>query len=236
MISKYDAIRYLEYEESKNDPNDFLILSSDKESIIDKRNNNIVCTVDEFVNECRKKGHCDFEVVYSEHVSLYTVLRCRECGTILFTYEDERYDPALACPTCGNYKTDFTYWTAEDIQNDVDKQNELAFIKKMEEHRIASEKRRTKRGLFDWEIWKHTFTFKKSDIQFSLECNDLFATGLKGLNLEISKYTQQNDSIGYILTWHKRIPLSFYAIYIQWIFPHTKRYKNLTNFINNHKH
>ena len=79
--------------------------------------------------------HCDFECIYNEHVSLDVVYKCNECGTIIFTGDDERYDINLACPVCANYNHS-NYWTQEMIESDPDKKRYVEFLIKSTERQI----------------------------------------------------------------------------------------------------
>lgn len=229
MVTKYDVLKYLKSTDS-NVINKYFKLSEDEISIIDAETKNILCTVDDFVALIRKETHCDFDCIYTEDASLDNILCCNECGTVIFSGNDERYDPNLKCPTCSDYKPNCKYWTAEEIKSDPNKQQIITMYKKMTDYRIAAEKRRKDRGgLNDWEIFKYNLKLKNSKFAISLECNDLFESGLKGLHLHIGKYIKCEDELCYIGKWFKRIPLSLYAIYTYWILPHTKKYKELFN-------
>lgn len=226
MISKYDIIKSFE-KAAKEGKKTELQLDEKKENIINVETGEELCTVETYTQFMREKLHCDFECVYYEHVSLLDVIRCKQCGTVIFAREDEDYDPNLRCPTCGDYKTHFDYWTKEEIERDVSKRAEIEALEKMqadmEEEAIRRERRK---GKYDWEIWKKKWYGKKHSFNISLECCNLFDTGLKGLNLHIMKFSRKDkDDMSYTSDWFKRIPLSPYAFYIQCIVPRTKKYK-----------
>ena len=188
-----------------------------------------ITNVDEMVGFLRKKFHCDFEVIYHEHGSLTTIYRCSECGTVIFGGDDERWDPNLCCPVCSDYKPSLKYWTGEEIANDPKKQEYVNdTIKAQDRMNAMYERIRQRGGLHDWELWKKNIKLKNYHFTLSLECLDYFSTGLKGLNFHIIIFVREKDSdISFVGKHFIRIPLSFYAIYIQWIFPHTKKYKEL---------
>ena len=103
MISKYDIIRSFE-KAAKDGKKTELQLDDKKENIINVETGEVICTLEVYTQFMREKLHCDFETVYYEHVSLLDVVRCKQCGTVIFTREDEDYDPNLRCPTCSDYK------------------------------------------------------------------------------------------------------------------------------------
>ena len=218
MITKYDIIHSLK--KAKDDPEMKFTLDDKHENIIEKETGKVLFSIDEGMEYFRKKFHCNFEVIYYEHGLLEITYRCKECGTVIFASEDENYDPKLACPTCGGYKTHFEYWTKEQIDSDEKKQNTVKMFHEMMHEKEEAAKRREKRGLCDWEIWKKDIKFKNSKITLSLECLNLFHTKLKGLNLYITKWVKEDN--GYIGKKFTRIPLSPYAFYIQCIVSYKK--------------
>jgi len=221
MVTKYQVINF--FEKNKENPYIKFMLDEKHENVIHKDTGKHFATIDEYIGAMKKVLHCDFELIYEEHPSLMSIIRCKECGTVIFTRDDESYDPNLNCPTCSDYKTYFEYWTKEEIDNDEKKQNTIKLYQEIQHHMEESYKRTKKRGLQDWEIWKKKIKFKKTMWIISLECNNLFHTKIKGLKLCINKYEKDPDSINsYIYKKHIRIPLSFYAFYIQFILPYKK--------------
>ena len=88
---------------------DNYFLSEDEKIVYDREHPNVKIEVAEIVDDMRKKHHCDFECIFYEHGTLTAVLQCRQCGAVIFTSEDEDYDPNLECPCCGQkHKTDKT--------------------------------------------------------------------------------------------------------------------------------
>ena len=79
----------------------------------------VLCSIEVYTQFMREKLHCDFENVFYEHVSLLNVIRCKQCGTVIFASEDEYYEANLRCPTCSDYKTGYEYWTKEEKLNIV---------------------------------------------------------------------------------------------------------------------
>lgn len=224
MISKYSVYRVFELAEEKGEK---IIFRLDKatDSLYDSDTDEYVCSIETYMDYLAKKLHCNFEVLYSEHGTLTTIYRCKECGTVIFGGDDERWDPNLKCPGCGGYETRLEYWTGEDIKNSPEKQKEIEGIIQAQKDMDAVYARREKRnGLNDWEIWVKKFYGKMHLLTVSLECSNLFYSGLKGLNLHFSKYSKESkNDIAYTSDWFKRIPLSPYAFYIQCIFPYLKK-------------
>ena len=208
MVNQYDVIRWFK----KQDANEMKYkLDESEKNVINIETGKSICSVAEYTQFLRAKLHCDFEVVYCEHATLDTVYRCNECGTVIFGGDDERYDPNLCCPTCGDYQTSLEFWTKEEIEADEKKQNTFKYFEFMTKERNAQYERKKKRGLNDWEIWKTYFKTKKGRIELSLECNNLFHSGLKGLHFEITKWKKEADGCG--LIWEKEyyIPLTIYS-------------------------
>lgn len=113
----------------------------------------------------------DFECIYDEHVSCFSVIRCNKCGTYIFEYYDERYEPNLKCPVCTDYKTGFKYYTKEDIEQNINKQKEISIYEEFSKSLKEADERYIKRnGLYDWELTHKKTIFKNKiytiDIQF----------------------------------------------------------------------
>ena len=222
MISNYDVIKA--FKKANSDEVGYKLDDAEK-NIVNIKTGEIVCTVDEYVCFMRKKLHCDFEVIYQEHVSLEVVYRCKECGTIIFGGDDERYDSNLSCPHCGEYKTSLKYWTQEEIDADISKKEQIETLKQMQKYSDEYNERVQRRKKLDSEIWKKTISTKNGQIKFSLECVNLFSCGLKGLEFKITSWKDKLKD-GF-LTWDKDyyIPLSFFAI--KMCFHRQKLRKNL---------
>lgn len=232
MVTKLDVIRAFK-KAAEDGKETELMLDEKAENICERETGKIICDLDFYVEYLRSKFHCNFESIYYEHGTLTDVVRCKDCGTIIFTGDDyDRFDPYLRCPNCGDYKTHLEYWTQEEIDSDESKQAEIEALKKMQADRIEMEARRERRkGKNDWEIGKYEMRNEKRHIVFSLECEDLFRSGLKGLNLHISKFSRKDD-MAYTSDWFKRIPLSPYAFYRFVIFPKTAKGKQVLSPIN----
>ena len=110
----------------------------------------------------------------------------------------------------GGYKTWFKYWTAEDIQADTKKQDEIKFLEQMQKEQIEAEERRHRRkGKYDWEIGEFTIRGRKHGVKFELECDNLFRTKLRGLRLKVSWMDRDRANDWFIYTKHCTIPLSY---------------------------
>lgn len=213
MISQYDVKRYAE-----KHPDCWYTVDGDN-NIVDKENGKIVCTLKEMTEYIRKEMHCDFESVYYCHGTLQDVIRCRECGTVIFSTEDEwGYDPKLCCPTCGGYKTHFEYWTADEIKSDKKKQDTIEWLEHMQQEQIEADKRYIARGnKYDHQIWKGSMKLsRKYRLFLDLECDNFPKTKLKGLKL-IAHIATKDDDCGYIYNKGEIfIPLSIGAFKIWW--------------------
>lgn len=213
MISKYQVRELIEKKRE-----DVYIDKND--NVVDKNDDRVLCSLDTFVETLRIQEHCNFEVIYDCHALLQTTYRCKECGTVIFTTEDEYFDPNLCCPVCGDYKTGFEYWSGEDIKNSKVKRDSIDALIKENQYFIEAGKRYEKRKLYDNQIYRKVFHIFRDALHISIElgCNNLFITKLKGLKLSIvvcdmrkKKYT---DDEGYN---HYRevniiIPLSISAL------------------------
>ena len=232
MVSRYDVIKAFEMADKKGEKL-AMYLSEDKESLLDTETGNYVCSIEDYIDFMRRKLHCDFECIYHEHVSLTTILRCNECGAVIFTGDDERYDPNLKCPVCTDYNHN-DYWTKEEIESDENKQKEIQFyIDYMKDMEEQYKRREARGGLYDWEIWKKKVYGKKRYWGFALEdfgrhlgvsrINPDYKRPWYKCNLEFKIDTGLKDGMSYSVTKHYRIPLAPYSFYIQFIYPYTKK-------------
>lgn len=214
MVSKWDMKKYI-----KENVDSFPYIYKEEEDAIYDKDGTYLSSLDTFLDIYRKHSGESFESIYYEHVSLQNVLRCTECGTVIFTTEDEWYDPHLKCPTCTNYHTHFKYWTKEDIESDEEKQNTIkAFKEMMDYKREQNERMKRRNGKYDWQIANKEFRGKKLFLGFHLECDDITKSYFKGLRLNID--IGKKDGIGYVIKKHIRIPLSWSQFYIQFIYRH----------------
>ena len=234
MISRYDVIRAFEMADKKGEKL-AMYLSEDKKSLMDTKTGEFVCSMEEYIDYMKRKLHCDFECIYSEHASLTTIYRCKECGAVIFTGDDERYDPNLKCPVCAGYNHN-DYWTKEEIEADEKKQKQIQlYIDIMEEEAEAYKRRQARGGLYDWQIWKKKIYGKKRYWGFELQdfgrqlgvskINPNYKRPWYKCNLELTIDTgkKDEDSIGYSATKHYRIPLAPYSFFIQFIYPYSKK-------------
>jgi len=227
MVSRYDVIKAFNLAKERGDKLE-LGLSEDEQNIISAETGEVLCDIDTYVSFMREKLNCDFEVVYSEHISLDVVYRCKKCGTVIFSGDDERYDPNLKCPTCSDYKPHCMYWPKDEIDNDPKKSLHIYQLEELERLAIEAEKRRKARGgLYDWQRWVKKINTKNHHIVISHIC---FGYGVKNMRkdryLEIMDY--ERDENGHFLYGKDighcfKIPLSFYNIYIRWIYPYSSK-------------
>ena len=202
MISKWDMKQFI-----KKYPESFPYVYNEEEDAIYSKEGNYLCTLNRYLEIYRKHSGESFECIYDEHAFLQSVLRCTECGTVIFTYNDDRYEPHLKCPVCADYKTSFEYWTQDDINSDETKQNTLKFFKEMTDYKVEQDKRIKRRGKYDWEIAVKKFYGKRIFLGFALECNNIIESYLKGLRLKIA--IGKKESLGYTVHKHIAIPLSW---------------------------
>lgn len=218
MISKWDMKNYI-----KKNPDKFpYVYKEEEDGLYDKETGEYLSSLDHFLDLYRKKSGESFESVYYDHIGLNDFIRCTECGTVIFAYEDESYDPNLKCPTCTGYKTHFEYWTKEDIESDPQKQLEISHLEEMTKMQIEQNERMKRRnGKYDWQIGSKEFGFKRYSISFELECDNITESYLKGLRLDVNIWKKEklDDICNY---WVKcfTIPLSWHQFYIQCIYRH----------------
>lgn len=224
MVSKYDMKKFI-----KDNTDKCPFIYKEEEDAIYTKEGDYLCSLDEYLEVYRKKSGESFESIYYEHAFLQDVLRCTECGTVIFTWDDERYDPHLKCPTCTDYKTHFEYWTKEDIESDKSKQDTIKYLKEEMEYKVERDKRIKRRnGKMDWEIAVKKFYGKKRFLKIALECDDITKSYFRGLRLkiEIGKKDDGND-ITYTINKFITIPLSWSQFYIQYIYiPKNRRRVN----------
>lgn len=209
MISEWDVRKF-----AKRDDSWFSI--DENNNVVDKETGEVVCDISVLLQVLREKLHCDFEVVYECHPLLDVILRCKQCGTVIFTTEDEDYEPNLCCPTCSDFKTGFEYWTKEEIERDEKKKETILFYEKMYAEDIEAEKRRKARGgKYDWQIGKCSFKIPgNKKVYLDLECDNLFKSKLKGLRLDVHIGEKDGD-YSYVVKKFFTIPLSLSHLKIQ---------------------
>lgn len=202
MISKLEFVNYL----AKN-------LSY----TYDETNNTLTDTIGQQVNAdalftiFKKKTGQSFECLYDEHVSCFSVLRCTECGTVIFEHYDEEYDPNLKCPVCTNYQTTFKYYTKQNIEQDENKQKEIEmYLQFAKSDREADERYVKRGGLYDWEKTHKKTLFKSSKYMITVQLTGLSKWDLQA-EINISK-RKDNDMV-YTCKHHIKIPLSPYTMW-----------------------
>ncbi len=232
MLSIYDAQQYVKHFEQEMGDNAYVKLSEDGKSILSYKTGENLGSIERFTQILRKHLHCDFELIWSCHASLDEIYRCRQCGTVIFGGDDEeRYDPNERCPTCCHDPSvcHNEYWTAEDIQNDPDKAKTIQMYEELAKREKEAEIRRQKRGgLYDHERWIGHIKTKKRLFTFKHLC---FGWGVKGMKkdrfLRVSCSIKDEDGLSYSMGRDRGfsfdIPLNFYAFYIRYIHPYSKK-------------
>lgn len=205
MTSKYEMINFL-----KKHGNELSLVYNEADDTIYNADGTKKAPLDKFLEIYRKNNGESFEGIFYDSASLYDVMRCTECGTVIFTYNDERYDPHLKCPSCTGYKTYFKFWTKEEIESDEEKQNEIKHLEDMTKwmnERYARQQRRN--GKSDQEIAVKKFYGKKIYLRICLGCDDITESYIKGLRLKIDIGNKTDDGIGYTIKHFYTIPLSW---------------------------
>lgn len=223
MISVYDVIRT--FRRAKEQGKDMPFIISDDHKTLTSKDGKVTVTVEDFAQFMREKEHCDFEVVYSEHATLTTVYRCRECGTVIFGGDDEeRYDPLLCCPVCAGYKCQTEYWTGEAIKNDPKKQESIKFYEEMQREQEEASKRYVARGgLYDWQVFKKDWYGDKHSLHVEMQNFKNKKWYQANTSLEISIGDKDDVGVGYTVKKFHSIPLSPYNFYIRFVYPYTKK-------------
>ena len=223
MINEYIVRRAFKDAKIKGKPL-AMYMNEEGTELFDSETNKFVCTIETYTKYLRKEFHCDFETVYYEHATLDEVLRCKQCGTVIFTGDDERYDPNLCCPGCGEYKTNLVYWTGEEIEQDEAKQKTIKMYEEFSrQQKIEYERRERRGGLYDWQLIDKTKFFKKFAVHIELEDFGHSWGGEKNykpwyrrmVQFRIS-FAKKNDDISYSTKWKIEIPLSPYSWYIKY--------------------
>lgn len=214
-----------------------MYMNEEGTKLFDSETNEFICTIETYIKYLREELHCDFEVVYYEHATLDEVLRCKQCGTVIFTGDDERYDPNLCCPGCGEYKTSLVYWTGEEIEQDEAKRKTIEMYEEFSrQQKIEYERRKRRGGLYDWQLIDKTKFFKKWAVHIELEDFGHPWDGEKNykpwwkrmIQFRFS-FTKKNDDISYSTKWKIEIPLSPYSWYIKYRIWKKRRKKNGTD-------
>ena len=216
MISKYNLKKFI-----KENPDSFpYIYKEEEDALYDKEDGSYVAPLDKFLEIYRKNNGESFECLYCEHVFDYAVLQCTECGTVIFTYEDYRYEPQLKCPTCTDYETGFDFWTKEDIEGDEGKQEALRIYKELtEKEKETQERIKRRNGKRDWQIAIKKIKLKKWHLYLFLECDDITESYFKGLRLKVDIFAKEDPTeLGMYLKKSFTIPLSWSAFYYQFIY------------------
>lgn len=210
MITRYDFDRF-----SKKEDCWFEVR---EDGVYDKEKNiKYIDTVEEFIRFMNKVNHSLFTCIHHDHASLDTVYKCEECGAIIFTGDDERYNPNLRCPVCSGTDQGCEFWTAEEVAADEKKQNTLKFYEEWKEAEQRDYERKKKTGLYHDEIWKKEVKNRKTGKckkKYVLKwMNSKYFKSNKrsyGLYLEINHMEEDEDGWLYYGKTTK-IPLSFYA-------------------------
>jgi uncharacterized Zn finger protein (UPF0148 family) len=196
MISKGE---FIDYVVSHN----LFTYDKDRNVLTDKENREF--DADSFLDAYRKKTGQSFECLYDEHVSCFDILKCTECGTVIFEHYDEDYEPGLKCPVCTDYKTGFKYYTMLNIIEDENKKKEIdMYLEFARIQREADERYEKRGGLYDFQKThrKTLFNGKKYKVDIQL-------TGFSKWDLEAEiNIWKKKDDISLVCKHHIKIPIS----------------------------
>lgn len=186
----------------------------DKVTFIDT---GLTTSSDIFLEAYKETTGQSFECIHDEHVSCFSLIRCTVCGTYIFEHYDEDYEPNLRCPICTNYKTNFKYYTVEDIEEDENKKKEIQMYETFAKIQAEADERYKKRGnLYDWEKTHEKDILKGKNYKVSVQ-----AVGFGKGDLEIDiKIWKKLNEFGYTLKKYIKIPLTPHSFYIQVIYRH----------------
>lgn len=171
----------------KNERTDVKMLDDDKHVDCE----GIVVDIDEFYDifiKQMKSYHNELKCIYSDDVSLVNVLRCTNCGAVIFAYNDERYDPCLLCPDCRKYDTTFKYFTKNEIDSDEDKRMTVEFYENLAIRLQETNQRQAERkGKADYELTnRKCIKLFNTSIYFQLLIESITNKfPLRGLNMNI---------------------------------------------------
>ena len=214
MITKASIKKYL-----KNHASELNIIVDD-DNIYNTFGDQL-CTIDEYVHKFRLRIGQSFKSIYYNHATLENILECNKCGTVIFTTEDESYDPNLKCPTCTDYKPHFSYYTKEQIESNKDMKNTINHYLNMSKFEKEAYEYEKKHGKPYWMICKNKFYTKNHMYKTELKCDDVRKSWFKGLHLAITILKKMDiEDEEYSFENHVIIPLSFKQIYVNWIYPH----------------
>lgn len=193
----------------KNRPDEFSYNEeNDTVTLFYEDGKTITVSVDDFIKNLRKHNGESFKTIYYDRVSLSHVIECTECHTVIFSYDNDRFDKDLKCPTCTDYKPYFEYWTKEEIETDDEKQNTIDTLNEMTRlDNEAYERMKRRHGKTDKQLIEKKFYGKRRCYLIYLNCDDVTKSHIKGLHLEIRKGTKDEDGIGYIIHSDTKIPL-----------------------------
>lgn len=135
------------------------------------------------------KNPNDFTCIYCDYLNEFEIVECNNCHAVIIVDNTSHYEADLTCPCCTDYKTQYKYYTANEICYDIILSNGLFALKNAYQCDIEMEKRIKKRnGLYDWELWTKKFTFKNHKYVVTALVDDITKSKIKGFNIKIDKY------------------------------------------------
>jgi len=154
-----------------------------------------------------------FECIYDEHVSCLSIIKCNNCGTVVFYRYDEDYEPCFKCPVCTDYKTRYTYWTQQEIKIDRDKQDVIKFYKKCNEISNEMDKRYLERGgLYDWQKSHKKTLFKFGKLMITGQLHGQYDEKWDTC-IDLNIWWRTKDCLGHTLKKNIKIPLTLKKIF-----------------------
>lgn len=172
--------------------------------------NGISFKFEEIYRSILKDNGMSFDLICDIHWENMSILECTVCGTVIKYLYDEFYEPNFRCPVCTDYKTNYKYYTKEEIDSNEELQAIIEMYKDFSKLQIENyERKEARKGLNDWELCK-SWKMKVGDkiYEFQLLIDSITNKNkLQGLRLEISKWKHLDELI---MTFEesKIIPLS----------------------------
>ena len=188
---------------AKNNKDSIFIFDDETKTVLDKETNEPICSYEIYTKWVKEHIGISFKSLYHCHADLTNILECTKCGTIIFTREDEEYDPILRCPVCTDYKTSFKYYTKDQVESDQELSTSIQFYKDWQREMDLDYEFEKKRGKYNSEI----FSFMISNVKIIIGCDNVRKSYFKGLHINIW-VREPADNNTTKMIWKTKIPLT----------------------------
>lgn len=217
MYSTNNIIRNFKKSKTATD----LDFDDERKIIKDKTTGEDIMSYDKLAESFRFEMGASFNLICYIHGTLEHVIECKRCGTVIFTREDEDYDPRLRCPTCTDYNTHFSFYTKEEIEKDENKKLTVDSYKNIQREMDLDYEFEKKRGKPNNEIT----SFKLFNTMIKVECYNCRHSYFKGLHLSLWDIKKDEEGEIEAIIWRKNIPLTPKGIY--YMITYNKEKKNV---------